>query len=231
MKFPPLTPAEFIKRDNRFVAGVRLESGRFTTAFVPTTGRLTGALRPGCRTWLQPSNDPKRKTPYTLLLTELENGGLCSVNAVTANWLFYESLQEGRLKAFTYDTINKEVPFGRSRLDFRLGEGEEVCWVEVKSVTYAEEGVGKFPDAPTTRGRRHLDELAKLAARGQRASSVFIAQREDAQLFRPFEAVDPAFASTLRQVHKAGVEVHAYRCDVSLAKITIADEIPVDLST
>ncbi len=230
MKFPALIPAVFIKRDNRFSASVRLEAGTPAAAFVPTTGRLTGALRPGCRVWLEHVDIPKRRTAYTLLLTELDQGGLCSVNAITANRLFHEAVTRKHLAAFTYEKIESEVPQGRSRLDFRLSQNGNICWVEVKSVTFVDGGVGLFPDAPTARGRRHLGTLAKLAASGDRASAVFISQRGDAESFSPYETIDPAFAETLRQVHRAGVEVHAYRCDLSLHKITIAAEIPVEIT-
>ena len=229
MAFPTLTPAVFIKRDNRFIASVRLEGGAPAAAYVPTTGRLTGALRPGCRVWLEQSANPNRKTPYTLLLTEIEGGGLCSVNAIMANRLFHEAVTRKQLAAFPYEKIDSEVPHGKSRLDFRLSQNGNICWVEVKSVTYVEDGVGMFPDAPTARGRRHLETLAKLAASGDRASVVFIAQRGDAARFAPYQAIDPDFSETLRQVHQAGVEVHAYRCDVSLDQVKIAEEIPVTL--
>jgi sugar fermentation stimulation protein A len=229
MQFPTLIPATFIKRDNRFIAGVQLETGPLASAFVPTTGRLTGALRPGCRVWLEPADDPNRKTAYTLMLTELEQGGLCCVNAIMANRLFYEAATNGGLSAFPQEQVEKEVCHGRSRLDFRLTQEEQICWVEVKSVTYVRDGVGLFPDALTERGRRHLDELANLVASGDQASAVFIAQRGDAARFASYGTIDPAFAETLRQVQRRGVAVHAYRCNVGLDKIEIADEIPVEL--
>lgn len=230
MKFPPLTPAVFIKRDNRFTASVRLEGGALATAHVPTTGRLTGALFPECRVWLEHVNNPKRRTAYTLLLTELEEGGLCSVNAITANRLFKEALTHQHLTAFPYGRIESEVPHDSSRLDFRLSQNGTICWVEAKSVTFVEGGIGKFPDAPTARGRRHLETLLKLTASSDRASVVFIAQRGDAECFSPYEDIDPTFADTLRQVHQVGVEVHAYRCDISLDEIRIAAKIPVILA-
>lgn len=229
MQFSKLIPATFIKRDKRFIAGVQLDTGRLASAFVPTTGRLTGALYAGCRVWLEPAHDPDRKTAYTLVLTELEQSGLCCVNAIMANRLFYEAVINGGLSAFDYKQVKKEVTFGRSRLDFRLTQGNQVCWVEVKSVTYVRDGVGLFPDAPTARGQRHLDELANLVAEGDQASAVFIAQRGDAARFTPYEAVDPAFAETLRRVHRQGVAIRAYRCNVQLDMIEIADEIPVEL--
>ena len=229
MKFPELSPAIFIKRDQRFVAGVRLDTGKLTRAFVPTTGRLTGVLQPGCRVWVEGVSSTDRKTSFNLVLAELKGGGLCSINATLANKLFSEAVVSGNLAAFPYSSIQAEVSFGRSRLDFRLSDDNRTCWVEVKSVTYANEGVGMFPDAPTGRGRKHLLELAKLAQGGDRASAVFIAQREDALQFEPFVAIDPDFAATLRKVRDAGVEVHAYRCAVSLQAIRIMEAIPVNL--
>lgn len=228
MKFSELTPAEFIKRDNRFLAGVRLADGRVSTAYVPTTGRLTGVLKPGCRVWLEAAGEGQRKTPYTLVLSELENGNLCSVRAITANEVFAEALHIKQLDAFkVYDFVEGEVTIGHSRLDFRLANRSEVCWVEVKSVTYAEDGVGKFPDAPTARGAKHLDKLMQLAARGEQAGVVFIAQRPDVMSFTPLTAIDPHFADALHKASESGVAVHAYRCEVSVAQIHIAEAIPV----
>lgn len=229
MRLPDLVPAIFIKRNNRFSAGVRLNDGGLASAYVPTTGRLTGVLRPGCRVWMTSADNPGRKTPFTLALAELEDGGLCSTNAYLANQLFSEAVETGSLEDFAYPIIGREVSFGKSRLDFRLSDGNQACWVEVKSVTYVEDGIGRFPDAPTARGRKHLCELANLAASGYRASVVFIAQREDARKFAPFEEIDPDFAETLRQVKWKGVEIHAYRCQVSTEHVEIVQELPVDL--
>jgi sugar fermentation stimulation protein A len=230
MKFPELIPATFIKRDNRFIASLRLENGSVTTAFVPTTGRLTGVLKPGCRVWVARAKlGSGRKTPFNLVLSELESGGLCCVNAINANRLFEEAVGLGQLEAFRYSNLEKEVTYGRSRLDFRLTNGDQRCWVEVKSVTYVENGVGMFPDAPTSRGQKHLLELQKLAVAGDRVSVVFVAQRGDAQAFTPFEDMDPNFAQTLRQVSQNGVEIHAYRCDIDTKFINIAEEIKIEI--
>ena len=229
MKFPDLLPAVFLTRPNRFIAVVRFENRAQARAYVPTTGRLTNALQPGCRVWLAQGNDPRRKTKYTLRLTELANGGYCGVQAVQANHLFAEAVAAGRLPAFSYDQIRAEVAVGESRLDFRLSRGSDICWVEVKSVTYAANDVGKFPDAPTGRGRKHLGELARLAQSGDRACAVFIAQREDAKAFEPSNKIDPQFGQALRKVYLAGGEVHAYRCSVSMEEIKIMEEITVDL--
>ncbi len=151
MKFPPLQPGILIERINRFSALVQLDGGKTTTAYVPTTGRLTGALYPGCRVWMEQAHNPGRKTAFTLLLSELPGGGLCSVKATMANTLFAEAVSAGLLAAFPFTSIEKEVTYGHSRLDFRLSSPETVCWVEVKSVTFVENGMGMFPDAPTYR--------------------------------------------------------------------------------
>jgi sugar fermentation stimulation protein A len=229
MNFPELVPAFFIKKGNRFTAGVRLAAGGISTAFIPTTGRLTGVLTPGCRVWLEKADNPDRKTPYTLILSELPDGGLCSTNAYLANVLFGEAVEKGGLAAFPYKMIENEVPVGHSRLDFRLSNEGETCWVEVKSVTYVENGVGLFPDAPTFRGRKHLGELEKLVENGDRACAVFVAQRGDALTFAPYEAIDPDFAEALRHAVENGVEVHAYRCVVSTERIEVIEEIPMVL--
>ena len=229
MRLPELIPGVFIERLNRFVARVRLKQGEKAKAYIPTTGRLTNALQPGCRVWLARSSNPHRKTQITMILTELPEGGLCSVTAIHANKLFAEAIASGNLEAFDYDQIEAEVTFGQSRLDFRLANQGGACWVEVKSVTYASDGMGKFPDAPTPRGCRHLRELASLAVQGERASVVFIAQREDVEVFMPFEEVDPVFAETLREVSRVGVEVHAYRCRVDIGCVELTVALPVRL--
>ncbi len=229
MKFPPLIEAEFIHRPNRFTAGIRLVDGGVGRAYVPTTGRLTGVLVPGCRVWLEKAVRADRKTPYTLVLAELGSGALCSVDAHLANRLFAEAVEEGHLSKFEADRVEAEVKIGRSRLDFKLRMGGQICWVEVKSVTYAAGGVAMFPDAPTARGRRHLLELARLVSGGDRAEAVFIVQRPDAQVFRPYAEIDPEFAETLRKVHNTGVGVRTFRCAVSTESVEILKEIPVEL--
>ncbi len=227
INYPALTPGIFVQRNNRFTGQVALNDGSSVTAYIPTTGRLSGVLQKDATVWLSYSDSPHRKTAYTLVLAELKHGGLCSVNAFLANQLYAKAVKHKHLDAFLYPNIENEITLGHSRLDFRLTQGAEVCWVEVKSVTYVEDGIGKFPDAPTARGKRHLETLAARAATGERASVVFICQREDASQFAPFKEIDPIFAEVLQQVHTMGVEVHAYRCKVSLKAIEIADEIQV----
>ncbi|MCD6520072.1 MAG: DNA/RNA nuclease SfsA [Anaerolineae bacterium] len=225
MKLPSLVPGFFIRRENRFRARV-LVRGRESTAHVPNSGRLRELFTPMAPLWLAPKSSPTRKTPYDLLLVQHGNV-LVSVDARLPNALFEEALRLGRasLGPGRWE-ISREVRQGKSRLDFCLRRGKETCWVEVKSVTLVQGGTALFPDAPTLRGSRHLEELIHLLDSGERAAIVFVVQRPDALRFCPHAQADPLFARTLAQAAQAGVKVKAYICQVSTEEITITQEIP-----
>ncbi len=228
MKHPqPLIPAQFLRRDNRFRATVLVE-GQEAWAHVPNSGRLADMFVPGRPIYLHPVDQPHRKTPYDLKLVQMPEA-LVSIDARLPNPIFAEAVAAGKLPEFPYLHIQPEVRYRESRLDFRL-EGEQgVCWVETKSVTLIEQGVAWFPDVPTARGSRHLRELLHLTEAGDRAAVVFIIQREDAEAFAPAASVDPLFAETLAQVARAGVEVRAYACRVTLEEIVLERPVPVRL--
>ncbi len=232
MRWPPLVPAVFVQRDNRFRATVRLKDGRLVAAHVPNSGRLHDLFVPGRPVWVHPAPRPGRKTPYDLLLVQMPTA-LVSVDARLPNPLFREAWQAGLfadwLPAAEPWQVRAEPASPGGRLDFCLRHartGQRV-WVETKSVTLVERGVAMFPDAPTARGRRHLEELAQRVAQGERAAVVFVVQREDAHAFRPHPTADVAFPDALRAAARAGVEVYAYACQVTLAEITIHRRIAV----
>jgi sugar fermentation stimulation protein A len=130
-----------------------------------------------------------------------------------------------------YPTIKREVPLGQSRIDYCLSGPDRLpCWLEVKSVTLVTEKTARFPDAPTARGRRHLDELSRAVLDGDRAAVLFIVQRDDARRFTPNDKADPEFGSALRHAASIGVEIHALSCRVSLESITVDGPIPVILT-
>ena len=228
MNHPILRPATFVQRDNRFRATVRLD-GVDVWAYVPNSGRLLDLFLPGRPLWLHPVSAPHRETRYDLKLVQMPEG-LVSIDARLPNPLFAEAVTAGRLPEFSCDVIRSEVPYNRSRLDFRLQGTEGVCWVETKSVTWVKDEVAYFPDVPTARGTRHLQELQDIVLQGERAAVVFIIQREDAAAFAPAAAVDPLFAETLRQAVAAGVEVWAYACRVTRQEISIAHALPLQWS-
>ena len=169
----------------------------------------------------------RRKTAYDLALVEV-GGVLVSADARLPNTLLREAVDAGRVPAFAdYDEIRAEVRLGGSRVDLRLFGPSGTCYVEVKSVTLVENGVGLFPDAPTTRGRRHVLELRQAVGEGVRAAVVFVIQRPDARALSPHWRADPDFCDALLEAAAAGVEVYAFGCAVSRAEVTLAARVPV----
>ncbi|MCP4540977.1 MAG: DNA/RNA nuclease SfsA [Chloroflexi bacterium] len=228
VKFPPLIAGRFVRRDNRFRVAVEIK-GEHVAAHLPNSGRLTELLTPGRPCWLSEFDIPQRKTRFDLVLVKYADT-LISMDARLPNALFAEALASGQLEPFQdYDCVEREVRVGKSRLDFRLRGADGVCWVEVKSVTLVEEGVARFPDAPTARGVRHLGELSTMVGEGDGAAVVFIVQRSDARRFVPHDRADPDFGVALREAAGAGVGVYAWTCEVSQQAIAIAERVPVGL--
>jgi sugar fermentation stimulation protein A len=228
LNFPPLIPGLFVRRDNRFRATVTV-AGQEAWAHVPNSGRLGELFTPGRQVWLSPAGDPARKTAYDLRLVDYQ-GTLVSVDARLPNKLLAEALATRALPDLDYPEIRPETAHGESRLDFRLSGPQGICWLETKSVTLVTDGLAQFPDAPTARGRKHLQELVKLRQLGHRATVVFVVQRPDADRFAPHRQADPLFAAALQQAAAAGVEIRAFNCRVSLTSITLAAEIPPQLA-
>ncbi len=229
MKFPaPLQAARFLSRPNRFTCLVRLSGQRAPArAHLPDPGRLRELLQPGVRVWVEPKSGAERKTAYQVWLVE-QAGTLVSLNTQLPNLLVGEAMARGRLAEFArYTAWERERRSGESRLDFRLSNEAETCWVEVKSVTLVEDGRGLFPDAPTARGRRHLAELTRLRRNGSRAVALFVAQRADAHSVAANRDTDPAFAAALRDAHRHGVECIAYTCAITTERAALHERIPV----
>ncbi len=169
-----------------------------------------------------------------LLAAHVSNSGrlgeLCTPGATV--WVAPFADQAGRKTACHLALVAYAgVLVSVDALDFLLSDGPDGkrCWLEVKSVTLVEDGRALFPDAPTTRGVRHLEELATLRRSGERVAVGFVVQRSDALRFRPHPTADPAFAAALRRVHAEGVEVYAWRCAVSHSAIELTDSLPLDL--
>jgi sugar fermentation stimulation protein A len=230
VRFPdPLEAAIFRTRLNRFSALVELDETS-TVAHLPNSGRLGELLTPGARAWLVPKPVAHRRTAWDLLLVEYL-GRLVSVDARLPNNLVAAALAARALPQLAHlPNCRAEVSAGASRLDFLLWNGEERCFVEVKSVTLVVNRRAIFPDAPTLRGARHLRELAQLVGEGHQAAVLFIVQRDDAQEFAPHDAADPVFAEALRAAARSGVDVRAYRCGITLEGMALGDEIPVVLN-
>lgn len=144
--------------------------------------------------------------------------------------LIAEAWAQRRLPLLTsYTTLLREPPLGHGRADLLFSGPTGSLVVETKPITLVEGGIGFFPDAPTTRGTRHLQALGEIARSGGKAAAIFVVQREDTEAVAPNDAADPAFGHALREVAKIGVTLLAYRCHVTQRAIRLADVLPVHL--
>jgi sugar fermentation stimulation protein A len=216
----------FLERPNRYLAHVEIE-GKQVSAHVPDPGRLPGLMIPQRRVRLIHNPGPKRKTDYTLVL--VRHGRIwVSVFPVFANRLVGDALANGTLTGFSgYTGFSSEVKMGHSRFDFRLNFSDGPMWVEVKSVSLVEQTVGKFPDAPTERGRRHVEELIELKRKGNRAAVVFVSQRSDTRTITSNDVIDPEFGMRLREAEQAGVELYGFNCKVTASSVTLDGPVEV----
>ncbi|MCB8889104.1 DNA/RNA nuclease SfsA [Vreelandella malpeensis] len=217
-----LVPGVLLRRYKRFFADVRLDDGREVTAHCPNTGSMKSVNVPGCRVWLSPSDNPKRKLAWTWELIELpnENGGiaLASIHTGRANRIVEAALAAGRLDALAgYNTLRREVKVDDSRLDFLLEDtaSGRRAYLEVKQVTLLEDdGLGYFPASVSTRGLKHLQSLEALAHQGERAVLVFCVARQGIESVGPATHIDPAYAAGFHAAVTHGVEVLAYAINV-----------------
>lgn len=221
--------AIFIQRKNRFCASVEV-AGEIKEAHVANSGRLKELLKPGKVVYLVEKNEPHRSTKYDLELVE-HNNRLVSVDARIPNTVVSEAINDGQLIEFSgYTVARREIKYGDSRLDILLANSQmNKFYVEVKSATLVENNVARFPDAPTERGARHLEELLRAVKEGHRAAVVFLIQRDDAEAFSPNDMTDPKFGLILRKVVDAGVEAYAFKCEITLDEVKIIGSLPVRL--
>ncbi len=259
MKFDGLVPGTLVRRYKRFFADVRLDDGTVVVAHSTNTGRMTGCSEPGSRVWLSPATNPKRKLKWTWELVEVRSGRprsddpafgpasagavgqrrrcrrpevapgvLLGVNTFLANRIAQEAVEAGLVPGLPAGaTVEREVRLDETtRADLRV-DGR--VWVEVKNVTLADGRTGRFPDAPTGRGRKHLAALANAVRRGDRAMLLHLVLRSDVDVVEPADEVDPDWGAALREAAAAGVEVVAIGADVSPAAIVPARALPVRL--
>jgi len=232
----PLVAGTLIRREKRFLAYVRLDDGREVVAHTNNSGRMTGCQDPGSRVWLSPADKPGRKLKWTWEIVQVQPGNIAvGINTLAPNRLVEEGVLDGTIGELAgYPEIRREVRYGveGSRIDLLLDGAEALprAWVEVKNVTLIEGTRALFPDAVTTRGRKHLRELAAQVRAGDRGVLVFVVQRADARDVAPADAIGPAYAGELRRAARAGVEVLAYQAEVSSAAISLVRPLPVVLT-
>ncbi len=230
LPWPRLIRGTLIQRYKRFLADVKLRNGHVVTAHCPNSGSMRTCSEPGRPVFLSISKNPRRKLRYTWELIHMPSS-LVGVNTLVPNRLVEQAAREGTVPELAgYESRKREVRYGRnSRIDLLLERGGERCFVEVKNCTLMDGGVACFPDAVTSRGLKHLQELREQVRAGARAVMFFLIQRMDARRFAPADGIDPDYGRELRRAAEAGVEVLAYDVAVDLERIRLRRAVPVSL--
>ncbi len=230
MYYPNICPGTFLARPNRFIAHVEVE-GKTEVCHVKNTGRCRELLVPGCRVYLVESGNPARKTRYDLVAVEKETPSgtlLINMDSQAPNKVFGEWAASGQFRP-GLTLLRPEMTYGNSRFDYYWEASGRKGFVEVKGVTLEEDGVVRFPDAPTLRGVKHLEELAAAKAAGYEAAVCFIVQMEGMRWLEPNDATHPEFGAALRRSAAAGVEVLALECRVTPDSLEAVRGLPVHL--
>ena len=223
-----LVKAIFRNRANRFIVEVELD-GEIVKAHLPNTGRCKELLINGATVYLKPSDNPNRKTKYSLYFVE-NNGALVAMFSQEANKIVFDAIKRGKIKELSsYSILESEKSIGNSRIDIYLANEDsnnivDETYVEVKSVTLIKDGVAQFPDAPTERGRKHLEELISLKKEGIRSVVFFLVEHPNGNSFRPNWENDPKFSETLNKAYDEGVEILVYKTENTLDSIELVEE-------
>lgn len=224
MKYENTVKGKFIDRPNRFIANVEI-NGKKEVCHVKNTGRCKELLVEGAAVYLQKSGNPERKTKFDLIAVE-KGDLLINMDSGAPNKAAREYLE----KIFGNEAvIRPEKTYGASRIDFYVETASEKWFVEVKGVTLEEKGHAFFPDAPTERGIKHINELCNAVKEGYKACILFIIQMKGIKDFAPNDVTHPAFGEALRKAAKSGVVIKAVDCLVTPYSMTADREIEVKL--
>lgn len=231
MKFEqPLQSATLLKRYKRFLADVVTPNGEEFTLHCANTGAMTGCATPGDTVWYSTSSNAKRKYPHSWELTQTQTDDWICVNTLRANGIVADAIEAGDIPELSeYEEIKREVKYGNenSRIDILLKSNHKVdCYIEVKSVTLLDNGMGYFPDAKTQRGQKHLRELTAIAKLGLRAVLFYAVPHTGIMEVTVAKEIDPDYASLLKEAHDAGVEILCYRINISEYNLTIGRQLP-----
>ncbi len=224
MTYQNIFPARFIARPNRFIAHVEMD-GKTETVHVKNTGRCRELLIPGCEVYLEKSVNPNRKTAYDLVAVRKDKL-LINIDSQAPNTATDEWLKKGVLFSESAVFLREKV-YKSSRFDFAISDGERNAFLEVKGVTLEENGVAMFPDAPTLRGVKHLNELCSCICEGYEAYVLFVIQMKGVVAFRPNEKTHSEFANALRKARSCGVNLLAYDCIVTPESMVIDAPVPI----
>lgn len=223
MRYNKIHKAEFISRPNRFIAYCRLH-GEEVVCHVKNTGRCRELLTENAIVFLAESDNPERKTKYDLV-SVVKNGMMINMDSQAPNIAAGEYLR----KIYPHGIIRPETKYGKSRFDFYVENGDEKIFVEVKGVTLEKDSLALFPDAPTERGVKHINELAECLNDGYKAKILFVIQMENISAFSPNDEMHRQFGDALRNAENAGVEILAVNCIVTEDSMLIKENVPIIL--
>lgn len=228
MKYERISKGTFLERPNRFIAYAEL-AGKTEVIHVKNTGRCAELLIPGASIYVQESDNPARKTKWDLIGVE-KGSRMINMDSQVPNLVVKEWIESGHLTS-DIRMVRPETAYGNSRFDLYVETGSSRIFIEVKGVTLEEEGVVRFPDAPSDRAVKHLQELEKAVREGYEAYVFFVIQMKGVRYFTPNMDTHPAFCEALKSAKAAGVNILAYDCRVSGDRIEIADPVPVVLES
>lgn len=219
--------AHFLRRVNRFIAEIELDDGSIVPAHVSNTGRMQELLVPGTPCLIRAAANPARKTAWDLLAVEHQGSWVCLV-AAWANDFLADWLQAGKISGFAHlDALQREKKIGHSRFDFALEQQGERWLFEVKSVNFVVDGHALFPDAPTTRGRRHVEELLALRQEGWQVGVFFVTMGQPVLDVGFNAANDPDFAEVMQRAMDEGMLVRAFSAEILPPSVYFRGERPI----
>ena len=224
-----LIPGLFAKRYKRFFVDVLIDK-KIVTAHCPNTGSMQGLLIRNNKVWLTKSNDPKRKLKYTLQIIE-SNGSKVGINTHLTNKIVLDALKNNKIKNFNVVEIKAEVKFGdNTRFDFLITDSNSKKFIEVKNVTLSRtDKLAEFPDAITSRGAKHIDELLKAKIKGYDIYLMFVIQRDDCDQFSIAKDIDPKYADLLLDAVKKKLNILCYDCKFSPKGIKLNKQIKIKI--
>ena len=224
MKYHNILKGKFISRPNRFIAHIEI-NGKVEICHVKNTGRCKELLIPDARVFVQENNNPKRKTKFSLI-SVIKEKKLINMDSQVPNKIVHEWISDGNLiKDITL--IKPESKYKSSRFDFYIETENRKAFIEVKGVTLENQGVVKFPDAPTERGVKHVKELCECVKEGYDAYVIFVVQMKNVLHFEPNVETHKEFAEALKETKKQGVNILAVDCEVKEDSIKIMDYVKV----
>ena len=228
MKYENISEGRFISRPNRFIAEVEMQDGR-KTVHVKNTGRCRELLVPGAAVYLEKSAAPGRKTDYDLVAVQ-KDGKIVNMDSLAPNRTVHEWIASG--KYFKDVTLIKPESFYKdSRFDFYVEAGTRKIYIEVKGVTLEKDRTALFPDAPSARALKHVEELIEAVGKGFEGYVIFVIQMKGPERFMPNREAQPEFADALQRAKEAGVHILAYDCSVSADEIELCEPVEVELQT